>query len=123
MSKKVSIVPNSEEHLAALGLLNMDKVNEVDMNAKAQASKLAESRMILSKISNHFVFGNHGGLACSDNFINKTSNNKLDQSYKISYADMCDILKSYKSPLDKPIEIVNIFFQKNFFLQWSKLMK
>ena len=119
-------MPNSEEHLAALGLLptTIDKINDADKSFNSNLiSRTNEHRVLLSKISNHFVFGNHGGLPNSDGFINKTSNNKLDQSYKISYADMCDVLKNYKSPIEKSIESVNEFYDRNFFSQWLKLMK
>jgi hypothetical protein len=124
MSKKLSIVPNMgpPNDLAALGLTSVDKLD--DLNLDPQAAKLNEDRQSLAKVSNHFVFGTHGaGLATSDALINKTSNNKLDQSYKISYADMCSILQNYKSPLEDSVEAANDHFVKNYFPEWVKLMK
>jgi hypothetical protein len=120
MSKKMSIVPPPND-LAALGLSAVDKLDEGKDSA---ALKLSDQRQSLAKISNHFVFGNHGaGLATADPLINKTSNNKLDQSYKISYADMCQILQNYKSPLDESVQVVNDYFVKNYFPEWKRLMK
>jgi hypothetical protein len=122
MSKKLSMVPNMgpPNDLAALGLTSVEKLDDPD----SHASKLHDARQSLAKISNHFVFGTHGaGLATSDALVNKTSNNKLDQSYKISYADMCSILQNNKSPLEDSVEAVNDYFVKNYFPEWMKLMK
>ena len=126
MSKKLSIVPNLDEagQLASLGLLStLDSKGPENDLIRAATLKLNESRLQFSKISNHFVFGSHSGVAHSDALVNKTSNNKLDQSYKISYADMVDILKNYKSPLQDTTDAVNCFFEKSYFPEWMKFMK
>lgn len=87
-----------------------------------KAHKLAETKSLLNKISNHFVFGNQAS-SSSDALMMKTSNNKLDQSHRISYVEMVNVLKNFKISQTDSIQAVNMCFEKNYFPEWFKLMK
>ena len=79
-------------------------------------------KLEFGKISNHFVFGNQNSSA-SDALMNKTSNNKLDQSLRVSYTEMCEILKDYKPFDNDAIELLNEHYEKTYFPEWFKQMK
>jgi len=126
VSKKLSILPTKEskEELAYLNLLQESQsVNGADLN-ELRMTKLANDlqKLEFSKISNHFVFGNQNS-STADALMNKTSNNKLDQSLRVSYPEMCDILKDYKPFDNDTIELLNESYEKNYFPEWFKQMK
>lgn len=75
------------------------------------------------KLLNHFVFGTSGHSSGDSLMGGKTSNNRLDQSYKISYAEMNQVLKTYKSPLDETVTKLGKNYQARYFNEWTKLMK
>ena len=126
MSKKLSILPTQEskEELAYLNLIHQSQsLNEAELNELRQ-NRLANEfqKLEFSKISNHFVFGNQNSSA-SDALMNKTSNNKLDQSLRVSYPEMCEILKGYKPFENSSIELLNEHYEKIYFPEWFKQMK
>ena len=115
-----------KEDLSILGILgaNPQCVNSTaDLN-ELKMNKLANEfqKLEFNKISNHFVFGNQNSSA-SDALMNKTSNNKLDQSLRVSYVEMCDILKNYKPLENNSIELLNESYEKSYFSEWLKQMK
>ena len=87
-------------------------------------SRLANDfqKLEFNKVSNHFVFGNQNSSA-ADALMNKTSNNKLDQSLRVSYVEMCDILKTYKPLENDAIDLLNESYEQNYFPEWFKQMK
>lgn len=89
------------------------------LNSISEKSQQNETNKF--KLSNHFQFGNQAGLA--DGTMNKTSNNKLNQSLRISYADMSETLKTYKSIHEDSIEKINKNYMDDYFHEWFKLMK
>ena len=106
---KKSILENTlntnEELYAGLSTANTEKINQTETN----------------KLGNHFQFGNQA--SSSDAPMNKTSNNKLDQSLRISYAEMSDTLKSYQPNFGSSIELLNKQYEEDYFMEWFKLMK
>jgi origin recognition complex subunit 2 len=119
VSKKLSIVPNSEtnqEILAASLGLTGNVFKKIESETIPQVAKLKPE---YTEISNHFVFGNQ----VAEGLVNKTSNNKLDQSLRISYADMVETLKSYEPPFNEAIDAMNKSFENDYFNQWLGLMK
>lgn len=126
VSKKLSIIPTTEnkEELAYLNLLgNSQSLNSADIN-DLKMSRLANDfqKLEFNKVSNHFVFGNQNSSA-ADALMNKTSNNKLDQSLRVSYVEMCDILKTYKPLENDAIDLLNESYEQNYFPEWFKQMK
>ena len=79
-----------------------------------------EIKQTASKLSNHFQFGNQVSSGISDN---RTSNNKLDQSLRISYAEMAETLEAYNPKFTKSVEEVNKIYENEYFTEWFKLMK
>jgi hypothetical protein len=80
-----------------------------------------------AKVSNHFIFGNAAGASNADGLMgmgNKTSNNKLDQSHRISYVDMCEVIKLNQKKLgNKLVDALNKSFERDFFPEWFRLMR
>ena len=107
---KKSILENTlntnEELYAGVSTSNAEKVNHTETN----------------KLGSHFQFGNQAS-SSSDAPMNKTSNNKLDQSLRISYTDMSDTLKTYRPNFDHSIELLNKQYEEDYFIEWFKLMK
>jgi len=105
---KKSILENTlntnEELYAGLSTANTEKINQTETN----------------KLGNHFQFGNQA--SSSDAPMNKTSNNKLDQSLRISYAEMSDTLKSYQPNFGSSIEFLNKQYEEDYYMEWFKLM-
>ena len=58
----------------------------------------------------------------SSNTNSKTSNNKLEQSHRITYSEMIDILDSYKYKHEDLIEKLNLNYEENF-NDWKMQMK
>lgn len=100
-----------ENALAAIGINIQDK----------SQPQVKDTKHIANKLSNHFTFGNQTGTA--DGQMNKTSNNKLDQSMRISYSEMAEVLKSFKPSFTSSIEQMNKQFEDEFFPEWFQLMK
>ncbi|RNA37462.1 cleavage stimulation factor subunit 2 tau variant [Brachionus plicatilis] len=80
----------------------------------------AKPKSALAKLSNHFLLGSQS--TNCDGTMNKTSNNRLDQSHRISYIEMANTLKTYTNPYTDTIESINQFYENNFFSEWFKLM-
>lgn len=99
-----------ENALAAIGINIQDK----------SQPQVKDTKHIANKLSNHFTFGNQTGTA--DGQMNKTSNNKLDQSMRISYSEMAEVLKSFKPSFTSSIEQMNKQFEDEFFPEWFQLM-
>ncbi len=91
------------------------------LNSIAEKNNQNEVKINSNKLINHFQFGNQA--SSTDAPMNKTSNNKLDQSLRISYAEMSDTLKSYKPSFTRSIENLNSLYQEKYFQEWLKLMK
>ncbi len=112
-------MPNAEtnqEILAASLGLTGNVFKKIENETVPLVTKLKPE---YTEISNHFVFGNQ----VSEGLVNKTSNNKLDQSLRISYADMVETLKSYEPPYNEAIDAMNKSFENDYFTQWLGLMK
>lgn len=75
----------------------------------------------IGKLSNHFQFGNQVGV--SEAAMNKTSNNKLNQSLRISYGEMAKTLEAYKPGFTGSIEKINKIYEEEHFDEWYKLLK
>ena len=60
-------------------------------------------------VTNHFEFASTG--------TSKTSNNKLDQTHRITYAEMIEVLESYKSKFSDNIEKLNQSYY-HYFDKW-----
>jgi len=110
--------------MTVLGSVDENSLASIGINVQDKTSAIAvkDSKQIANKLSSHFTFGNQGSTA-SDANVNKTSNNKLDQSLRISYSEMSDILKSFKPSYDTSIEQINKTFEENFFPEWHNLIK
>ena len=126
MSKKLSIVPPENalgESLNMLGLsgLAAAAMASSEFNANLRSQRANTLKAEFSEISNHFVIGNSG--AGLDGLVNKTSNNKLDQSLRISYADMVETLRTYEPPHNEQICNSNRYFETRYFPEWLNAMK
>lgn len=84
-------------------------------------TEYTKPKSVLAKLSNHFLLGSQS--VNSDGTINKTSNNKLDQTHRISYVEMANTLKTFNNSYQDTIEAVNQYYENNFFSEWFKLMK
>lgn len=108
--KRVSKRPSIAASTAAVNELNLDQMTVSD------APKTG------SKLSAHFVLANQaadGGLVTS-----KTSNNKLEQEHRISYHEMCQVLKSYRNEAtEEAIQSLNSFYETQYFPEWFRLMR
>ena len=128
MSKKMSIVTNlSKDEMSIVGISgpNTHDLNATNLDAnEMRMAKLTSDfqKLEFNKISNHFVFGNQNSSA-TDALMNKTSNNKLDQSLRVSYVEMCDILKTYKPFDNNAIELLNESYENKCFTEWIRQMK
>jgi len=91
------------------------------LGSLAEKSNEAEIKQAANRLSNHFQFGNQTGAA--DSAMNKTSNNKLDQSLRISYAEMAQTLEAYKPAFGKSVEEVNRMYEEEYFAEWLRLLK
>jgi hypothetical protein len=98
--------------------LDYDMANMLSL---ADKNNEKEMKSTVSKLGNHFQFGNQVGLA--DGASNKTSNNKLDQSMRISYAEMAETLKSYSPEFSNSIEAINKAYEETYFSEWLRLLK
>lgn len=111
VSKRPSIVSQT-----VANELNLDSMS---ISTDAASKPAANQQSAGSKASSHFVFGNQAA-----DGISKTSNNKLDQSHRISYHEMCEVLKTYRNAkTDEAIEQMNKFYEAQYFPEWFKLMK
>ncbi|CAF0760215.1 unnamed protein product [Brachionus calyciflorus] len=110
-SKRVTLAPNTKltDELSALGISSNHAIDE-----------MAKPKSILAKLTNHFMFGNQA--SSTDGTMNKTSNNRLDQSHRISYVEMANTLKTVKNPYEDLIQSVNQIYEDKFFPEWFKLM-
>jgi len=106
-----------------LGSVDENSLTSIGINAsdKLIPNKQPDAKQMANKLSNHFTFSNQGTTA-SDAQMNKTSNNKLDQSLRISYSEMSDILKSFKPSYNNAIEDINKEFEETLYPEWFKLM-
>ena len=117
-------MPNLENNEdVSMSILSQSSNDTLADITQLKINKLASelSKLEFNKISNHFSFGNQN--ANSDSLMNKTSNNKLDQSLRVNYTEMCDLLKSYKPFGDSSIEALNQTYENDYFPEWYKLMK
>jgi hypothetical protein len=71
---------------------------------------------------NHFSFSTQTSSTLNA-LMNKTSNNKLDQSIRISYAEMRETLKEYEGKYDNSIHLLNESYKSLYFDEWFNLMK
>lgn len=113
-ASKKSILVSSENSLDP----DMGKI--LSSISEKNAANDHEIKQTANKLSNHFQFGNQAGL--SDSTMNKTSNNKLDASLRISYAEMASTLKLYRPTFTKSIEEINRIYEEEYFCEWFKLM-
>lgn len=124
ISKRVSNIIGSDEannvnkdgDLSSIGLTN----------ATTDSTLVARKQPAFAKISNHFVFGNQTNATAADGFatMTKTSNNKLDQSQRISYVDMCEVIKNNENKHQRQlIESLNESLESEYFPKWFNLMK
>jgi hypothetical protein len=105
--------PNTMDMADMAGMLSL---------AEKQAHSEKEMRSAVGRLGNHFQFGN-GAAGGPDTASNKTSNNKLDQSMRISYAEMAETLRSYTPACADSIEAVNKMYEDSYFPEWLRLMK
>jgi hypothetical protein len=120
VSKKLSIVStqeNSQEILAASLGLTGNVFKKID-NETAAMNPFKSKPPEFTEVSNHFVFGNQVAEG-----TNKTSNNKLDQSLRISYSEMVKTLESYQQPNSEAIAALNVSFENEFFAEWLSLTR
>jgi len=108
-ASKKSILTSSENTLDS-EMSNL--INNLSEKSQNETNKF--------KLSNHFQFGNQAGLA--DGTMNKTSNNKLNQNLRISYAEMSDTLKTYQSVHEESIEKINKNYMDDYYSEWFKFM-
>ena len=108
---------DQNEDLSVLGLPNTSTLNNDVSNLKL--SKNDHNRDLL-KLSQHFVFGNQSS---ADSLMTKTSNNKLDQSLRITYSEMYETLKTYKPECEDAIIHLNKSFETKVFPEWFKMMR
>lgn len=85
--------------------------------AEKTATNEKEMRNAAGKLGNHFQFGSGPDTA------SKTSNNKLDQSMRISYAEMAETLKTYTPGFADSVDAVNKMYEDSLFPEWYRLMK
>lgn len=83
----------------------------------AEKNNEKEIKNNISKLGNHFQFSNQ-----VDSTMNKTSNNKLNQNLRISYAEMAKTLDEYKPGYTDSIEKINLMYEETDFPEWFKLM-
>lgn len=71
----------------------------------------------------HFVFGSQSGVE-GGLMSSKTSNNKLEQSHRISYYEMCQVLDKFRNGLaDQAVESMNKLYESQYFPEWFRLMR
>lgn len=121
MNKKKRV---TKKLTTVLGSVDENSLTSIGINAsdKLIPNKQPDAKQMANKLSNHFTFSNQGTTA-SDAQMNKTSNNKLDQSLRISYLEMSDILKSFKPSYNNAIEDINKEFEETLYPEWFKLMR
>ncbi len=91
------------------------------LGSLAEKSNNFEIKNTANRLGNHFQFGNQTGAI--DSIINKTSNNKLDQSLRISYAEMAQTLEAFKPGFIKSVNEVNRMYEEEYFTEWINLLK
>lgn len=120
VSKRPSIAASAAS-TAAINELNLDQ-----LSMSAEAVVASNQRQALAAAANrvgaHFVFGNQtadGGVMSS-----KTSNNKLEQSHRISYHEMCTVLNAQRAGIvEQTIESLNRCYEEKYFSEWLRLMR
>ncbi len=108
---------DQNEDLSLLGLPNMSNLNNDVNNLKLNKT---DHNHDLAKLSQHFVFGNQ---SAADSLMTKTSNNKLDQSLRITYSEMYETLKTYTPECEEAIVQLNKSFETKLFPEWFKMMR
>jgi delta 1-pyrroline-5-carboxylate dehydrogenase len=102
---------------------SVDENNLTALGITSQViTKPQECKQSMNKLSSHFTFGNQGSTV-SDALMNKTSNNRLDQSLRLSYSEMSDILKSFKPSFDNSIKQQEKLLEDSFFIEWLNIIK
>lgn len=113
VSKRPSIAASAAS-AAAVNELNIDKINLSETGVSRQPKS--------NKASAHFVFGNQ--VADGALMTTKTSNNKLEQSHRISYHEMTEVLRTQRNDItDETIASLNKFYETEYFPEWHRLMK
>lgn len=95
--------------------LDSDMASMLSLAEKA-ANNEKETRRVAGVLGNHFQFGTGPDTA------NKTSNNKLEQSMRISYAEMADTLKTYTPAYADSVDALNKMYEDSYFPEWYRLM-
>lgn len=97
-------------------------INELNLDKMAISAEVIKPVAAASRVGAHFVFGNQ---AADGGVMNaKTSNNKLEQSLRISYHEMCTVLKANPSGLvEKTVDSLNNLYEEKNFPKWFRLMK
>lgn len=101
-------------------LSSTENTLDFDMNGHAEKNNEKEIKNSINKLANHFQFSSQNALG--EGITNKTSNNKLDQSMRISYAEMAETLKAYKPSFDDSVEKINKMYEDDYFSEWFNLM-
>lgn len=98
-----------------------DKLSICNQGTDAGAVALANGQL-LKTLSYHFAIGNQTAAGVPEAISNKTSNNKLDDSMKLTFAEMTDRLKAYRSKFQDPVDKLNEDYESKYFPQWMDLL-
>lgn len=118
-SSQVSVKKKRAPKKSILTSTENTQDNEISnmLGSISEKNNEKEIKNNISKLGNHFQFGNQ-----IDTTMNKTSNNKLDQSLRISYAEMAKTLEEYKPGYTQSVEKINQMYEENYFPEWYKLL-
>lgn len=120
VSKRPSIAATAAS-TAAINELNLDQLT-VSAEGSGGTKPLMATTVSANRLAAHFVFGNQA--ADGTTMSSKTSNNKLDQSHRISYHEMSTVLSAHRDGLvDKTIESLNQAYEEKYFPEWFRLMR
>jgi hypothetical protein len=112
------LVDEANEKTSLLGISSdILKANNSAVPIKSTNNNNSNNK--LAEISNHFALK----ALSKDGKIGKTSNNKLDDSLRLSYAELSEVLKTYKSNFSTSIDSLNAVYEESYFEEWMGLTK
>ena len=88
-----------------------------------EAGTALANGQLLKTLSYHFAIGNQTAAGVPEATSNKTSNNKLDDSMKLTFAEMTERLKTYRSKFQDSIDKLNEDYESKYFPQWMDLLR
>lgn len=125
VSKRASLATTAAAaaNTTTINDLNLDQLTvSGDTVSSTSKPSLATGPVGLNRVGAHFVFGNQA--ADGTTMSSKTSNNKLEQSHRISYHEMSTVLSAHRNELvDQTIESLNHCYEEKFFPEWFRLMR